>query len=490
MHRIARRTFLKSSLVAGAGMFSSHPLFSHTVEKRSAVLRAGAATSNITPMLSVPMDGTIMQIGPAVHVHDELFARCLVLDDDTTKLAFAVVDNTMISDEIHNMAKQLIERHTGIPPANVLISATHSHSTPRAMTGLRPNSTEHKDYLDYLPIRISDGVRRAVNNLAPAKIGWGSSDDPRHVFNRRWFLKDDVTLTNPFGDTTERISMNPARDKIQKPAGPVDPEVFVLAVQHADGRPLALLANYGLHYVGGIQHGTISADYFGAFADIIKQRLGAEGQDPPFVGIMSNGTSGDVNANNLAAPPETFPPYERMKLVADHIAQTVERIYNELDWHAYVSLASASVTLALGVRKPDADRLKWANANPVAPDQHGRLTRGQIYAREALALHQYPDTVSVPLQAFRIGDLAIGAIPNEVFAETGLAIKAQSPFSDNTFVIELANGFHGYLPSSEQHAGGGYETWPARSSYLEVGGEAKIRSSILRLLEKLKKYQD
>ena len=68
---------------------------------------------------------------------------------------------------------------------------------------------------------------------------------------------------------------------------------------------------------------------------------------------------------------------------------------------------------------------------------------------------------------------------------TGLAIKKGSPHRF-TFNMELANGYGGYLPTLEQHQLGGYETWPARSSFLEVGAEAKIRAEMLRLLSKVK----
>ena len=95
-----------------------------------------------------------------------------------------------------------------------------------------------------------------------------------------------------------------------------------------------------------------------------------------------------------------------------------------------------------------------------------------------------PPTLPITLQAFRIGDLGIGSVPNEVFAETGLAIKKHSPFKA-TFTIELANGYGGYLPTPEQHTLGGYETWAARSSFLEVDAEPKIRADILALLQRL-----
>ena len=89
--------------------------------------------------------------------------------------------------------------------------------------------------------------------------------------------------------------------------------------------------------------------------------------------------------------------------------------------------------------------------------------------------------MSVKLQALRIGQLGIAAIPCEVFAETGLAIKQSSPL-EPSFVIELANAYHGYLPTPQQHQWGGYETWPARSSCLEIEAEPKIRRAVIELL--------
>ena len=88
-------------------------------------------------------------------------------------------------------------------------------------------------------------------------------------------------------------------------------------------------------------------------------------------------------------------------------------------------------------------------------------------------------------QTMRIGDLSIAAIPCEVFAEIGLDIKAKSPFKP-TFTIELANGYNGYLPTPEQHKLGGYETWRARSSYLEVDASTRIAKAVMELFAGLK----
>ena len=109
-------------------------------------------------------------------------------------------------------------------------------------------------------------------------------------------------VTNPFGGTNDLVKMNPPIESpnLIEPAGPTDPEVTVVSLQSPDGRPIALLADYSLHYVGTSHDEEISADYYGAFADRIQQVLGAGRHDPPFIALLANGTSGDINNLNLA----------------------------------------------------------------------------------------------------------------------------------------------------------------------------------------------
>ena len=440
-------------------------------------MRAGAATSNITPLFGVKLDGGIMQIGSATHIHDELYARCLVLDDGATRLAFVVCDTTMIATEVIDHAKRLIHEATGLAPDHVIISATHTHSTPRALDlKLGPKNDA---YNAFFAERVADGVRRAIHQLQPAKIGWSSGQKPEYVQTRRWLVEPEHVPLNPFGEAGDRVVMGASpRGKIQ-PAGPVDPEIFVLSVRHLDDRPLAVLANYGLHYVGGVPNGEVSADYFGVFADEVQRLLGADRAHPPFVAMMTNGTSGDVITPRV---PATY--YERMQEVAEGLAQEVARICAGIDYRSTLSLAVERSQLHLGVRKPDAARLRWANEVFSTVNSGARLTRPQVYAREARFLADYPATVPITLLAFRIGDLAIATVPCEVFAATGLAVKAQSPFKA-TFVIELANGYYGYLPTPEDHGLGGYETWPARTAFLEIQAEPAVRAEAVQLLRRL-----
>lgn len=454
-----------------------------TVSAAPGQLRAGAAVVDITPALGVANGGVIARGGPVTHIHDELHARCLVLDDGATRLAIAICDMRMLGGEVVARAKSLAGEATGLAPENILIAATHTHAAP-AMVGIHPEPRD-RAYAEFVARRIADGITRAGHHLAPAKVGWGFGSAPQHVHNRRWFMKPMAIAANPFGGRSDEVKMNPPRGTdLLKPAGPVDSQVSVLDVRHTDGRPLALLANYGLHYVGGYQAGHVSADYFGLFADRVQGLLGADRQHPPFVAMMSNGTSGDVSNNDFLAKPERLPAWVKMQRVANDLAGKVAKVVGNIGHHATAPLAVAATELQLGVRRPDDARLGWARRTLANDTDPKRLTRPEIYAQEALALAKFPARVPVVLQAFRIGDLRIITVPCEMFAETGLALKQEAGLGP-LFIIELANGYRGYLPTPRQHEWGGYETWPARSSYLEVQAAPKIRAALLGLLSKL-----
>ncbi len=479
---IGRRELLAAAGAAAAAALLPGKTAGAAQPKR---LRAGAATADITPKPGVLLDGTIMQIGPVTEVHDRLSARALALDDGSERVAICICDCTIVSREVFDHAKELVRRRTGLPADRVLTSATHSHSAVRAI-GIGQGELD-KQYLERLAQGVADAVCGAVDNLAPARVGWGTGQKPELVHNRRWLMKPGTVGPNPFGQTGEQVKMNPPRggENLLKPAGPVDPQISVLSVQHADGRPLAVLANFGIHYCGGFRPGHVSADYFGVFARRIAQLLDAESVDPPFVGIMSNGTSGDIsNGFDFHKPAPKKAPYQWMQEVADTVADEVLRVIRGIEHRDTASLAMRETELKLGVRRPNDQRLAWANQVWSKAQGKTRHSRPEIYAREAIKLSAYPPTVSLKLQALRIGDLGIAAIPCEVFAETGLAIKAASPLRP-TFVIEVANGYAGYLPTPQQHAWGGYETWPARSSCLEIEAEPKIRRAVLQLLDEV-----
>lgn len=455
------------------------------------LFRAGASTSNITPPLGLGIVGNFGNPPPAQHIHDELHARSLVLDDGTTQLLFVVVDNLMVGREVLDEAKKRIHERTGLPTSHMLISAIHTHSA----TSSQGESIEDRrgwnvgkpfnSYQQFLISRIADGAQVAFNNLEPAHIGWGAGNVPQHVFNRRWIMKKPTV--NPFGEL-DKARMNPGigNPDLLEPAGPTDPEVSFISVKSVKGKHIALLANYSLHYVGGVPKNDISADYFAVFADRIQELLGADRQDPPFVGILSNGTSGDINNINFRGPAEKRAPYEKMHVVANDVAQEVFRVCKTIDYQKWVSLRAAQTELTLNVREVSPALLATSRNILARPDTAKPLYHPleRAYATHLLQMkEEWPEKIAIILQVFRVGDLHIAAIPFEVFAETGLEIKAKSQF-ESTFTIELANGAYGYLPTPEQHALGGYETWLG-SNKVEENATRKIVAKILLLFSQL-----
>jgi hypothetical protein len=458
------------------------------------VFRAGAATSNITPPIGA--DPTVRTSKPPpTHVHDELHARCLVLDDGEAKLALVVCDLRHISAEVVVGAKQIIQQTTGIPPECVLVSATHTHTSGGAKLEER-EGVPYYDYRAFLMRRIAEGVLRAVNNLQPARIGWGVAEEPTQVFNRRWFLLAKRGPIYGAHDNIEQVDTNPGYSGLLRPAGPVDPQITFLSVQSTAGKPIALLASYGLHYVGGIPANTISADYFAMFADRVGELLGADRhQDPPFVGLMANGTSGDVNnlerysdeelAKRGPQPAKRYAPYEKAREVADLCAQKVAAAHQKLAWHDHVKLSSLQRTLTFRRRYPTKEEVEWAEAvkaKKIKPMSNSRYsTYSTVLAYNSPDM---PPTIDVVVQTHRIGDLAVAAMPFEVFAEIGLELKQRSPIQP-LMNISIANGAHGYLPTPDQHRLGGYETWIG-VNHVQLDASVKMVDALVEMLGELK----
>lgn len=444
--------------------------------------RAGAYAQDITPVkFPISVNGG-MADRQATSAHDRLHARCIVLDDGATRIAIAVCDSCMIPREVADPAKAQAQKLTGIPPERILIAATHTHTAPTVAGVFQSDPDEV--YQKHLAQKIAEGIAAANQRLAPAKIGWAVGQDPTQVFNRRWKVKNQDLLADPFGGF-DKVRMNPPRaskDLIET-AGPIDPDVAILSVQSTDGKPLALLANYSLHYVGGLP--ALSADYFGVFAEKMQSLLEA---DKNFVGIMSNGTSGNINNVNFRETgARGQKPGEQLRIVADSVAAAAFKAYKTIEHRAWVPLAMAQKEIELGVRLPNkADIARAEDILAKAAAANRKVLQGlpEIYARETVLLAKYPAQVPVILQAIRIGELGIVANPCETFVEIGLEIKQKSPLRP-TFTIELANGYNGYLPTPEHHELGGYETWRARSSYLEVNASRKIMDTWRELLKQV-----
>jgi hypothetical protein len=443
------------------------------------VFRAGAFAIDITPLkLPVIVNGGMTE-RTADKITDRLHARCLVLDDGTTQIAIAVVDSCMVPRDLLDEAKELASKATGIPADRMMISATHTHSAPSVHGCL--GSDKDEEYSRFLPPQIAKGIAEAHKRLTPARIGWAVGRDEKNVACRHWIMKPGTAATNPFGGTKDDLAqMNPgpANPNAIRTTGDPDPEVPVVSIQTKDGRPLAIYSAYSLHYVGKTQ--PVSADYFALFCDEIGKRVKADG-NPAFMAALANATSGDTWLMDYSQP--TRREYS-LQSVANDVANAAFQAYQRIEYFDWAPIVMEQSLLEVGVRMPTAEEVALAREKMKTFEGRKPKDVPEVYARETVLLSQMPPTRELKLQAIRIGDLAIGTIPNETYGSTGIHIKKHSPIK-TTFVVELANGCEGYIPPPELHLLGGYTCWRARTACLEPQAERKIRAAVLELLHKV-----
>lgn len=446
-------------------------------------LQAGAAAIDISPKeFPLNMPGGFSG-NAAEGVHDPLHARALVLADGTTTLAMVVVDNLGVAPEVQDEAKAIAAEKTGIPVNKMMICSTHTHSGPPSNGTSGPSAA----YRELLVEGIAESIVQAQAKLRPAAVAAAASPLPDEVFNRRWYLKPGKMPLNPFGKM-DTVKMNPGTspDVLDRPAGPTDPDITILSVQDAKRKPLALFANYPLHYVGGTPKGLMSADYFGEFARLMPFRIRG-GED--FVAMMANGTSGDINNIPFLVNRPPRAPFEQVQIVAQKAADTAWEAFRSIDTHqkeARLGVIQREVTLKY--RRPTAEEVTAAEAVLATAGEEAlkKLPNlAQHYARGTIAASQRPEeSLTVKIQAIRIGDFAVCGFPFETFAEIGLDLKKRSPFS-RIMVIGLANGRHGYLPTPEQHKLGGYETWLG-TNVVEENASVILTDHLLEMLGELK----
>ena len=447
--------------------------------------RAGAATSVITPALGGDIIGGFLPI-PATEIHDNLHVRCLVLDDGKTKIALVVCELLGIHRIVSVEARKRIQEKTGIPPENVLISAVHTHSATSVLGSRYSLSPELDEYQRFVVGKIVDGVRSANNRLRPAEAAFVTAEAPEHVFNRRWLLKPGTMPPNPFGGI-DKAKMNPAvgSPDLLEPAGPVDPTVSILSLREPGGRPIAVYSAYSLHYVGGVRHGDISADYFSMYCHRLEQLLQAGDQDPPFVAMMANGTSGNINNINFRQARPKQQPYEQMHYVANDVAAKVHAALAKAGYRGDITLAARCRELPINNRRPTAEQLAWAKETLAKPaPKPGKADLSYIYAQRTTSMAEQPESLDVTLQVLRIGEVMIGTMPNEVFCEIGLEFRKRCP-QQPAFMVSLAHGYFGYLPTPEQHALGGYETWLGTSRF-ETQASVKMLDALLGMAAEIR----
>ncbi len=435
------------------------------------MLKSGSAEVNITPPVGVELVGQWVA-RKSTGINDEMFANAMVLDDGKTTVALLSCDVLSIVNSVKQEIRSEIARNTGIDPENIFICATHTHTAPAIVSALGTNMD--KEYTEKFIKLSAQSVISAYNRMQEVNIGIGSGNVHELSFPRRFWMKDGT------------IKMHPpkADPDIVRPDGKADPEVNVLFTENKDGKPNAVFVNFACHpTVVGIDS-VISADYPGAVREVIKLILG---QDT--VVLFGNGACGNIGPVDMLNPKRNEYGHKWRKRMGFALGCEAVKIMalTDLIPQEEVEIEVRKDILDIPIREIPQDRLEEArkafigrSLEPAPTDYHDIVRRELLLLAEQKAEDPF---AHAEIMSIRIGKSSIIGIPAELFCDLGLQIKEKSNYKP-TFVVELANGCVGYVPTAESFSGGGYETELARSSKLIPEAGNMIVQKALEILNK------
>lgn len=400
-------------------------------------MQAGFAKVDITPPLCIPYLSFAPRQTPFEGVHDPLHARALVLAEGERRLALITADSLGYSNDVlgpgrhfTNEVRQRVAKRTDIPPECVMLATNHVHSTPQTTHLDRLlDFPEAGPWLETLMEQLASAVIEARRTLRPAELhaGWGSA--PGITRNRRSHLAAEAPVDDSLGGLLVRG------------------ENWRGCLIHFAGHPVTVQVNP-----------LVSADYPGVACRLIEQVLSAEAC------LFLQGACGDLNPVRNTSNFEDVARYGWMLGgQALHLMALLDAP-NHPALKPMLAAKSRTVTLPPYEYPPEAPyaaevaKQEAALASARNAEEAQRAARALRVARDRLRLIQRgPVPVEAEVQAFRIGELAIAAVPGELFCALGMAIKQRSP-APITFVSAYTNGYVGYLPTRAAFSEGGYET--------------------------------
>ena len=397
-------------------------------------LQVGLQRVPITPPVGIMQIGYFARDHGCEYVHDDLYATALVLDNGQTRVAWVTCDLLFLHAESVARIRQEVAQRTDILAEHIMLSCSHTHSGPIPYAGPAQSERDHL-YTNGLVYQIAGAVCAARGRMEPAKLGFGRSQ--AHIgANRR--------EQRPNGQVV--LGLNPG--------GLTDPAVGVLRIDRADGTPLAVLVNHACHAVAlsAANYG-ISADWPGAMRRTVEEVTGA-------LCLFAQGACADINP--LGGPQAGF---ERARRLGQSVGGAAIQAWAEVeDLTDEVALGASLRPISMPLLGP-----QDASGQPVISVQEVAETRARMpwadYVRARAvrfpwkALIQESSgtwRISAELQAFRVGDIAVAAVPVEPFAEIGLHVKERSALPRVLFA-GYSNGLVGYLPTASAYDIGGYE---------------------------------
>ncbi len=392
-------------------------------------MQVGIAKVNITPPIGLELSG--WAFGPSVGVLDDLFVKVLILQSNDIKIVIITADLIGFQTEYADNIRCHIAEKLNTSVKNILISASHTHSGPATMF-LRRWGEVDMDYVHNLQKQIIGAAVMAERSMQEARIGIGKGK------------ADGVCVNRRDGEN-----------------GSVDNDVSIIRIDNSQGEMIAVLMNYSCHPVAAHNYkNMISADYPGYAMNVIEKA-----KNDKAMALHTTGAGGDINPKGLhdIRYAEKFG-----NMVGGEALKVAESIETQSDLILGVTSKKIKIPVnklpsveeletEVNVSRQGLEKLKQSGNVPYLQlmDAHIRLE----WAEEALSIVQsnsQADHLDMEIQAIRINDAVLVAIPGELFVDIGLNVKKASPFP-YTFIIEMANGSTCYLPTRKAFEKGGYE---------------------------------
>jgi hypothetical protein len=396
------------------GLLIIHPLCAQE-------FKAGAAVVVITPDPLLPVSGGIGEPKPSAEKQGELYARALVLEKGKTRIAIVNVDNLGWSSILGDRSRALIK---GIPPENILIGCTHTHSAPDAYAFPDKDGKSNADlkYLDWCTKQIADVVNKAISKLAPA------------------------TLKIAVGEAKGKIAYNYYADRLY------DPRCGVIQVKANAGNVIATLVNYAVHpEVIGSGRGILSPDLCGPLYERIESKAGG-------IALFMNGAQGGmVTADNRLEKGGEANNWEECIRIGNLLGDEALRIIGDATEQKDPVLYCGSKVISFPVDSP---MMQFIMEH--SPLKNPAAKKGAVSTR---------------LNILNIGTAQVLTIPGEALPNIGFYVKRHMKTS-NPFLFGLTNDAFGYMLTKVDFNSFERYEYVSKTSLGEMTGEIYINEAL------------
>lgn len=482
-----RKRLMRSHLVLALFVPSLLLRAQPTASPATSSIQAGFAERDITPAIGSEQPGGY---GKSYHrsFHDACKVRVAVFDDGKKRTAIIGLDSLVVPRKVVLDARTEIEKRTGITGDAVLVCASHSHSSgPVGMTmpgeydqasalvqklAYEESSSADPGYLLRLTHEIVTGVVAADKARQPAQLGFGFGHEDKVAFNRRLRMKNGQSWSHP----------RPGNPDILEYAGPIDPQVGVIAAWDLQGQLLGVIVNYACHAT--TNPGGISANWIQYLEKTIQGGL-----DTRAPVVFMQGACGDVTQVDNLNPYQNPKPEDWSRFVGGRVGAEAVRVILSMAKTTTAPVETRQEVLHLKRRPPSPARVEKAFAIVSQPRPVGDTT-DWLFAKEIVMLDhlvKVSPLVDAEVQCIKVGPACFVSNPAEYFVQYGLDIKkgSQHPF---TFPCELSNGIVGYVPTEEAFGpnGGGYETRLTAYSNLEITAGTQLARKGIELANQMK----